>query len=227
MKRLLFLLLLAFPVFAQTPNGGYTSPAGGGSEATTNSPSNAYYFSPNCGTLTNCTTIYDDALWFTDCTTNGTTLVTCPDALFKASDVGKAAYVTTLGQSNGLSFMERSSTVHLLPIATFNSSTSINLTAACGGVSIIGNAALFFGHPDGTTIATAMNAHCGNFIFPLRCLIQPNRDSLKIWADQPFGNVIPAGCNTVYSSMSGATPNASSVVFLIPVNFNWAGCTGK
>ncbi len=71
-----------------------------------------------------------------------------------------------------------------------------------------------------------MAATCANFVFPgVSNSAAPG--VAKILIDQPFGNTIPAGCNTPYDSMTGATPNASSVVFVMTPDFNWAGCTGN
>jgi len=203
-------------------NGG-----AGGPLATPNLSS--WYFATNCNNATNCTAIKADGAILTDCTTvNTSSTVTCPDAIFTASDVGKSAWATSLGTGNGLAINALIS-CPISTIASVNSPTSITLTAAndCTS-SLTGNAAFFFGTDDGATIAAAMAANVANFVFSVGNAKVPAIS--RIFVSQGFGNTLASSPVTNISpfiTISGGAAATSAAYFVIMPNFNWAGCTGN
>src|SRR5271166_3440454 len=221
----------SFPVTTavQVQSGGSITPTGTGTITATNTTPNllAWYFTPNCNGVSNCTTIHADGVILQDCTTaNNSSTVTCPDAVFLASDVGKTAWATTLGTNNALNI--NSLTVcPITTIATFNSATSVTLTAANDCTSTqTGTAAFFFGTKDGATISAAMAATTANFVFTGGSGRLPGGPP-HILVEQGFGNTLASTIQAPYISISGSTTAESSAVFIMTPDFNWAGCTGN
>lgn len=136
----------------------------GGSGSSNGAPNmNAWYLSPNCGTLTNCTTVVWDVKVESDCgwTANTTQQVTCPEANFTTADLGKIEFGTQ--QESGYEAGSISGVGALVipqgTITAINSSTVVTVSGeASGGCADTGGNLCTFAYgtqADDTGIATA------------------------------------------------------------------------
>lgn len=175
------------------------------------------YFSPKCSGQPNCVLIKQDGKKENDCTTNGTTTVTCPSGNFTSADVGKIAWATTRG-TNPYIFTD--SLCAQTTIASVTNGTTVVLTAACSGSSA-GNSVFYWGTDDGPTIANTVLG-CNAY--------HMSTAATMIFSSKATGR--NSTCNDFFQPVMGSPGpawigdgfGASQVSIEMTPNFDWGSC---